>query len=250
MRSFPHEVSRVSPANPLRSVASQSHQRRLWNERAPSWDHGGATGLDAVIEAVLAAADVQPGAMVVDLGCGTGSLSLPLARLGANVTAVDLSRRMVELLDEKAASVGLTNITSAVSAIEDLEFPPGSVDLVVSNYALHHLHDRDKQLAVQAAAKWLRPGGRVVIGDMMFGRGATAHDRAVIRSKVTVLLRKGPGGWWRVLKNAAKFSFRVTERPVATTTWARYLESAGLTDVTVQQVVAEAAVVAADKPSR
>ena len=222
-------------------------QRWVWTRRASTWDHGGALGLEQVIDAVLDAAQVRPGAAAVDLGCGTGHLSMPLAREGAYVMAVDVSRTMVDLLKAKAAASGLTCILGVVTPIETLSLPEQSVDLVISNYALHHLRDSDKAALVVAAAAWLRPGGRLVIGDMMFGRGGTARDRAIIASKVAVLAGRGPGGWWRLVKNAFRFTLRLQERPVTMDAWKHYFEMAGLTDVSATPIVSEAAVIVGNK---
>lgn len=173
---------------------------------------------------------------------------MELARRGAVVTAVDLSRAMVERLERKAADAGLTAVNGIVAPVEHLELAPTSVDLVVSNYALHHLRDRDKESVVRNAAVWLRPGGRLVVGDMMFGRGSTSRDRAIIRSKARTLAARGPAGWWRLTKNVVRFGLRIQERPVAMEGWTRYLEEAGFTDVIAVPVVAEAAVVTGTKP--
>ncbi|HEY5026416.1 MAG TPA: class I SAM-dependent methyltransferase, partial [Acidimicrobiales bacterium] len=181
-------------------------------------------------------------------GCGTGQLSLPLARQGAHVMAVDVSRAMVDLLEVKAAASRLTGILGVVTPIETLSLPEQSVDLVVSNYALHHLRDRDKAAVVVAAASWLRSGGRLVAGDMMFGRGGTARDRTIIAEKVAILARRGPAGWWRLAKNALRFTLRFQERPVSMDTWKRYFEIAGLTDVSATPIVSEAAVIVGTKP--
>ena len=132
--------------------------------------------------------------------------------------------------------------------IERLGLPENSVDLVVSNYALHHLRDSDKQTAVNEAFKWLRPGGMLVIGDMMFGRGGDARDREIIGSKLALLLRKGPGGWWRIVKNSGRYLFRFQERPVSMSAWAAMFSKAGLIDVQAIPVVNEAAVVRGTKP--
>jgi SAM-dependent methyltransferase len=223
-------------------------QRRVWDRRAASWDHGASPFLTQVVEAVLEAADPKPGTTAVDLGSGTGSLSLPLARAGARVTAVDVSPEMIERLQDKVRGEGIDGVVGVVAALEGFGLAADSVDLVVSNYALHHLRDRDKQELVQAAARWLRPGGRLVVGDMMFGRGQDARDRAIIRSKVAILVRRGPAGWWRVAKNLARFGLRLRERPLPVASWTRYFQEAGLTGVTAHQVVAEAAVVVGTKP--
>lgn len=220
-------------------------QRRMWNERAHAWDEH--VGLERVVDAVLGAAKAPQGVVAVDLGCGTGILTLALARTALTVTAVDVSEDMVERLSAKAASSKLENVVSVVAPIERFDMPPSSVDLVVSNYALHHLRDRDKRRLACKVAGWLRPGGRFVVGDMMFGRTMTGRDGAIIRSKVVTLARRGPRGWWRVLKNVGRFTFRFQERPVPMETWRRYLEESGLTDVSVRPVVAEAGVVVGTK---
>ncbi|MDA8341236.1 MAG: methyltransferase domain-containing protein [Actinomycetota bacterium] len=231
-----------------RATGRLQRRARWWDRRSRSWDHGGATGLERIVAAVLDASDVSPGAMVVDLGCGTGSVSIPLAERGARVTAVDLSPSMLELLVAKAAEAGVQGITTLAAPLEDLELPPGSVDLIVSNYALHHLRDRDKEALVASALGWLRPGGRMVIGDMMFGRGTSARDRSIIGSKAAVMLRRGPAGWWRLVKNVGRFWFRMEERPVTMETWERYFRQAGFSQVAATPVRLEAAVVAGTKP--
>lgn len=231
-----------------KGAAAARLQRRVWNRRAGTWDHGGARGLQPVVDAVLRTADVGPGEIVVDLGAGTGQLSLPMGCQGARVTAVDVSPAMIEELEEKAARVGLDSVVGMVAAVEEITMPAGSADAVVSNYALHHLSNRQKEAVVRSATRWLRPGGRLVVGDMMFGQGLTARDRAIIRSKVLVLAKRGPAGWWRVAKNMVKFSVRIQERPVPIERWIQYFEDAGLVDVSSFEVAAEAAVVFGRKP--
>jgi 2-polyprenyl-3-methyl-5-hydroxy-6-metoxy-1,4-benzoquinol methylase len=241
----------ASPDGAASSTGRQSHaiarSRRWWEGRAALWETQGSAGLGAVVAAVIEEAAAVPGAVVVDLGCGTGELSLPLAAAGAEVTAVDVSTAMIERLRAKAAAAGVA-VSALVQPIEVLSFEPGSVDVVVSNYAFHHLRDADKAAAVKAAARWLRPGGRLVVGDMMFGRGATARDRRIIAGKVASMLRRGPAGWYRLAKNVLRFSVRTQERPVPVETWQRYFAEAGFADVSVRTVVAEAAVVRGTKP--
>jgi len=241
-------ASRSSVARWRLTTLNSRLQEKVWDRRASTWDHHGAAGLEDVVEAVLSVAEVPVGGTVVDLGCGTGQLSIPLAQRGAHVTAVDVSREMIDRLVTKAPCAGPGTVTGLVSPVEELSFAPGSVDLVVSNYALHHLRDSDKRALVQSAACWLVPGGRIVIGDMMFGRGVTARDRAIIASKVAILVRRGPAGCWRVVKNLGRFAARFQERPVPPEKWVQYLEGAGFEDVAVHLVVSEAAVVMGTRP--
>lgn len=223
-------------------------QRRVWSGRVASWDQHGSAGLTKVTAALLAAAQVSPGTVAVDLGCGTGQISLPLAQQGAQVLAVDVSSAMVRQLLTQAQAEGVPELEALAVPIEGLVLPPSSVDLVVSSYALHHLRDPDKARLVAAAAGWLRPGGQLVIADMMFGRGSSGRDRAIIRAKVSALARKGPGGWWRIAKNAARYALRIQERPVSMDAWTAMLAKAGFTDVTSATVVAEAGLVTGRQP--
>jgi ubiquinone/menaquinone biosynthesis C-methylase UbiE len=224
-------------------------QRRVWSRRAGGWDHHPPAGLEKVTAAVLAAAPVGPGDQVVDLGCGTGQLSLPLAERGARVLAVDVSPAMMKRLAERAEERSVTGLEYLAAPIEALSLPPGSADLVVTSYALHHLRDADKDKLVAAAFRWLRPGGTLLVADMMFGRGGSSRDRAIIRSKVRALARKGIGGWWRIAKNSYRYLVRVAERPVSISAWTAMFARAGFTQITATSVVAEAGLVAGRRPA-
>jgi ubiquinone/menaquinone biosynthesis C-methylase UbiE len=230
--------------------ANIARQQRFWTRRAAEWDHGAANnpGLVKVVNTVLAEAAPKPGMRAVDLGCGSGQLTLTLARSVDSVIGVDVSQRMIDLLAANARGAGVTNVDGRATPIEHLTVERASVDLVVSNYALHHLRDADKELAVQRAALWLKPGGRLVVGDMMFGRGGQARDREIIASKLKMMLRKGPAGWWRIAKNAGRYLLRFQERPVSIAAWVAMFEGAGLTGVKSVPVVNEAAVVVGTKP--
>ncbi len=223
-------------------------QRRVWSGRVASWDQHSSAGLAAVTAAVLEAADVEPDAQAVDLGCGTGQISLPLVMRGARVLAVDVSPAMVRRLESKARSQGAESLDALVMPIEELALPTRSVDLVVSSYALHHLRDADKARLVSAAYGWLRPGGRLVVADMMFGRGGSRADRAIIRSKVAALAGQGPGGWWRIAKNTARYLLRVQERPVSRSRWTGMLTGAGFAEVSAVTIRAEAGLVTGCRP--
>jgi ubiquinone/menaquinone biosynthesis C-methylase UbiE len=223
-------------------------ERLLWNRRAESWDVAGSAGLERVVDAVVEACRPSHGAVAVDLGCGSGQVTIPLARDTTSVLAVDVSAPSIARLEAKAADAGVTNIQAVTHPIETLDLPAGSVDLIVSNYALHHLRDADKAQLMRRAHEWLRPGGRLVIGDMMFGRGADAGDRAIIASKAGGMLRRGPAGWWRLAKNIWRFTLRVGEKPLPVARWESLVRAAGFEPVTTARVVAEACVLTAGKP--
>jgi len=235
-------LARLATANAAR------RQRRVWSRRVTTWEHHTPDGLEKVSKAVLAAADPRPGDQVVDLGCGTGQLSLPLAGRGACVLAVDVSPAMITRLEVNARDRSLAGVEGIALPVENLSLPAQSFDLVVTSYALHHLRDSDKNRVVSAAYRWLRPGGTLIVADMMFGRGATSQDRAIIKSKVKVLARKGIGGWWRIAKNGYRYLVRVQERPVSIAAWKAMFAVAGFTAITASSIVAEAGLVVGRRP--
>ncbi len=222
----------------------------LWRRRAETWDEEGSAQLAPVVQVVLDACEVRPEMVAVDLGCGSGQVTLPLARGCSHVIAVDLSAAAIELLKERAAEQRVTNVHALTQPIESFEVAPQSVDLVVSNYALHHLRDADKKELVELAFEWLRPGGRLVIGDIMIGRGASQDDRQIIRAKVQTFATQGPAGWWRILKNAWRFLFRLQEKPLPVATWVTLARRAGFQEIKARRVVAEACLLTARRPAR
>ena len=223
--------------------------RELWRDRAETWAQDGSVALGEVVEAVIAESCGLDSPVAVDLGCGSGQLTLPLARLCAQVLAVDIDPDAIELLRERAQRERCPNIEEIIHPLETLELPPMSVDLIVSNYAMHHLRDADKRRLLERSFTWLRPGGRLVIGDMMFGRGVASEDRVIIRQKLSILVKRGPAGWWRILKNAVRFLLRFQEKPLRRTVWQSMVLAAGFENVRTFHVTAEAHVVSATKPA-
>jgi ubiquinone/menaquinone biosynthesis C-methylase UbiE len=241
---IPTKARRLSLASGLAVRA----RRILWRGRAESWDQQGSQALTKVFAAVLNTCQTGPDTVAVDLGCGSGQVTLPLAERCATVLGVDVSSEMIALLQEKARSAGIENLQSKVGPIESLDLEAESVDLVVTNYALHHLRDTDKQTVLARAFGWLRPGGQLVIGDMMFGRGSSPRDRQVIVAKVREMARRGPAGWWRILKNVWRFTLRTSEKPISAGGWEALVEQSGFDRIHVQLVVQEACVLSAYKP--
>jgi ubiquinone/menaquinone biosynthesis C-methylase UbiE len=229
-------------------MAAITSKARISARQARSWDRRSQSGLEKVTDVVLAIADPPPGGQVVDLGCGDGQLSLPLAERGAHVLAVDCSELLISKLELLARERALPGFQAVAAPIQYLSLPAQSADLVVSCYALHRLRDSDKDRLVTAAYQWLRPGGTLIVADMMFGRGASSQDRAIIRSKVATLASRGAGGWWRILKNGCRFLVRVRERPISISAWTTMLARAGFTQITATSIVNEAGLVSGRRP--
>lgn len=101
--------------------------------------------------------DLPPG-RVLEIGCGTGQATLPLATLGRAVTAVELSHTMAAIAERKLAAFPTVEVI--VSPFEDWPLPPTPFDLVLSATAFHWL---DPETRMQKSADALRPGGTLAI---------------------------------------------------------------------------------------
>lgn len=222
-----------------------------WDRRVEKWHSHvtSATAFAQVLDRLIRLSSPEPADACVDLGAGTGFVTTALAPLVSSVLAVDISTAMAASLAERAVRDGLQNVSVEVSDLRQFQLPPASVDLVVSSYALHHLRHADKRALAVRAARWLRPGGRLVIADMMFGRGRSQRDRDILRQKVAALTAKGPGGWWRIAKNLTRYGLGIgQEYPATPEFWQEALRDGGFSAVFFQPVVAEAGIVCGIRP--
>jgi ubiquinone/menaquinone biosynthesis C-methylase UbiE len=206
-------------------------------------------GFRALRDAIIERARPRAEDRVVDIGAGTGLLTLSLARRTQRVWALDISPAMIEYLRAKAASAELENVEAVVGSAVSLPLVDESADLVVSNYCFHHLSDGDKVRALREARRVLVPGGRLVLGDMMFRPALKdARGRRVISSKVRAMARKGPAGVLRLAKNAARFAAARWEKPAAPAWWEQALKEAGFADASVEALPHEGGIAVGRKP--
>jgi len=148
-------------------------------------------------------ARIARGESVLDVGCGTGSLTIVAkgaAGPGALVAGIDPSPEMIERAKQKAAKAGV-EVDFRVAAIEALPFDAGTFDVVLSSLMLHHLPDEVKRLGFAEVARVLKPGGRFFAIDMaprahgllghLFGGFIRRHAGAGIEASVPMLEAAG-----------------------------------------------------------
>ena len=117
---------------------------------------------------------ILPPLTVADLGSGEGLLSELLARRCKRVIAVDNSERMVEYGARKARKNGLKNLEFRLGDLQNPPLEPASVDLAILSQALHHAEEPIQ--ALQGAGRILRPGGQILILDLLQHHFEQARD--------------------------------------------------------------------------
>jgi len=122
-------------------------------------------------------ARVQPGHRVLELGCGTGTLTVLIktACPEAQVVGLDADEQALAIARGKAEGAGL-EIEFRHGLIDEARFDPDAFDRVVSSLVFHHLAPDGKRRALARVRQWLRPGGELHIAD--WGRAGSVWMRA------------------------------------------------------------------------
>jgi ubiquinone/menaquinone biosynthesis C-methylase UbiE len=157
-----------------RTAGITLHRPRLYDLFVPVATLGRARAIRA---RTVALAGLQPGDRVLDVGCGTGDLTVAAAhRVGATsrVVGIDASPEMIGAARRKAARAGV-EVEFRVGLVEALEFPDGHFDAVLSSLMVHHLPSELKRRGFIEMHRVLRPGGRVLIVDFKRPTSRTAR---------------------------------------------------------------------------
>lgn len=223
-----------------------------WDQHVEHMEQLAATrAFREIRDLIIELAELQASDRLLDIGAGTGLLALAAAPRVARVSAVDVSPAMCRRLRERRELLGVANIEVLTESATNLPLADGTTDVVVSNYCFHHLGDREKVRALAEIARVLRPGGRLVFADMMFGVSLIhRRDRAVIARLVRRMLRHGPSGAVRVARNVARVASGRGEHPARVEWWRDALVCAGFVGVSVQALDHEGGIACARRPSR
>ena len=117
---------------------------------------------------------LMPPMVIADLGAGEGAFALLLAQQAKKVIAVDSSAKMIEVGREQALRHGVENVEYRLGDMEEIPIGDGEVDLVFFSQSLHHaLHP---ERAVEDVWRILKPGGRIVILDLVKHRFEEARE--------------------------------------------------------------------------
>jgi len=129
-------------------------------------------------------AQIAPGHRVLDLGCGTATLTILIKQRhpNAEVVGLDGDPKILEIARAKAANFGV-NITLDQGMASELPYPDSTFDRVLSSLMLHHLTTENKQRTLRETFRVLRPGGELYIADFGKPHGAYAHLMSAIMQR-------------------------------------------------------------------
>jgi len=151
------------------------HEHKRFDDEAATWDDDPSHERRqvAVAQAIKEAVSLSPRMSAVDVGGGTGRLSILLADLVGSVVVTDPSAGMVRVARERIEAAGLSDRLRAVQADLSTDRLDGAYDVVWSSMALHHVQDLDGLL--RSLARLLVHGGRLLIADLDEDRDGAFH---------------------------------------------------------------------------
>ena len=143
---------------------------------AGSWDEEPrrvkvATEIAAAIRKTLNLSNIWD---ALDVGCGTGLVTLALAPQLGSITGIDSSRVMLSKLVEKVTASGITNVKTALCDLSVGELPDGKFHLIISAMTLHHI--KDPETLLSSLRSRLYPGGWVAFADLEAEDGSFHED--------------------------------------------------------------------------
>jgi ubiquinone/menaquinone biosynthesis C-methylase UbiE len=140
-------------------AAVKARQRKTW----ASGDYSAVAALIVpMAEKLVDTADLQAGQRVLDVACGSGNAALAAARCGCEVTAIDYVPELLERGRARAAAEGLP-VEFAEGDAEDLRFPDGAFDAVLSVVGVMFTPDQER--AAAELARVCRPGGTIAVAN-------------------------------------------------------------------------------------
>jgi ubiquinone/menaquinone biosynthesis C-methylase UbiE len=207
------------------AVGTQEHVAppEAWDAIAEGYDRYVAPQeVDLATEA-LRLVGLEPGQRFLDVAAGTGGLSLPAARLGAQVLATDWSPAMIERFEERVREEGLRNAAGRVMDCHTLELPDDHFDVTGSQFGVMLVPEQPR--ALREMVRVTRPRGRVLV--IAYGSPAKLEFLQIFISALKAVAPEFPG----LPDDPPPLEFQVADPDVLR----RRLTDAGLQDVRVER---------------
>ena len=197
-----------------------------------------------LLNLVVELSNVKNGQRVLDIGCGTGLLSLKfLEKAGCSVTGVDSSPEMLLIFRNKIKKLALSaRIVCKLENAKALDFKSNTFDVVASTVTLHHL--TDKFHTIKKIHEILKPEGRFVLGDIdMDTTGDLTDPKRLLRMLewlteefVLALTWGGIEAFSRMYDNGKKHILNDGEYCISFEQWKNLCDKAGFSEVIVHDL--------------
>lgn len=139
----------------------RARTQAAWDALAANFDRHLTPRARPLAEASLRRVDLRPGMRFLDVGAGSGALSLPAARLGARVLATDVAPEMLARLEARARAEGLSDLATRAMDGQALDLDDATFDVAGSQNGVTVFPDLARGLA--ELARVTKPGGRVLV---------------------------------------------------------------------------------------
>ncbi len=197
-----------------------------------------------LLDLMVANSGVKDGDKVLDIGCGTGLLTLKfLQKADCSVTGVDYSGEMLRILKDKIQKLRLQDrVALRLMDAGSLKFKSNVFDKVISSVTLHHL--KHKLPALKTILKILKPGGVLIIGEVDMDTTGAHTDirrfkrilRVLEQEWIAALKDPGVGAFSKMFDNGKKHILNQGEYCVSLRQWAEVCRKAGFRAATIKRV--------------
>lgn len=138
---------------------------------------------------------IEPGDVVLDVGCGTGTLAIKAAQKGAQVIGIDQAPAMLKLAREKAQANGV-EIDFRLAQAQSLDLEE-KLDAVTATFTLSEISPDEAEMVVADLAEHLKPGGKMIVADearptKTFQRLVSGLQRAIVALLTFIAIEERP----------------------------------------------------------
>ncbi len=197
-----------------------------------------------LLDLAVEMSNVKAGDKILDIGCGTGLLSLKfLEAAECTIDGIDLSEDMLNIWKDKIEKLNLSNRVKIKSGnAENLEFEDSTFDIVASTVTMHHV--KDKQPTLNQIYRILKPKGRFIIGDLDVDTSGDLNDIKRLRHILDylkeelslALLDGGVDAFIRMYDNGKKHILNDGEYCINFNMWSQLCKNAGFNNITISPV--------------